>query len=149
MKLSTDRILTSHVGSLPRPDDVAELLYAKEHGESYDAQSFEARMDRAVADSVAGQRAIGLDIVNDGEVSKTGYATYVQDRLTGFSGDSPSLRFADLDAFPDYRRQMGQAAGTRRLRRPKCTGPVALADHAPIERDIARLQTALDASGAA
>jgi len=143
MKLSTDRILTSHVGSLPRPDDVADLLIAKEFGEPYDRDAFEARMDEAVAACVAEQRTLGIDIVNDGEIAKTGYATYIQDRLTGFSGDSPSLRFGDLSEFPDYRRRMAEAAGARRLQRPKCTGPVALADRAPLERDIARLKAAL------
>ena len=149
MKLSTDRILTTHVGSLPRPPDVAELLSKKEHGEPYDAAAFERRMDEAVAECVADQRALGIDIVNDGEISKTGYATYIQDRMSGFSGDSPSVLFADLSEFPDYRRQMGQAAGTRRLRRPRCTGPIALTDRAPLERDIARLSGAAKDTGAA
>lgn len=142
MKLSTDRILTTHVGSLPRPPDVAELLVKKEFGEAYDGDAFEARMDEAVADCVAEQRAVRIDIVNDGEMAKTGYATYMQDRLSGFSGDSPSVLFADLAEFPDYRKQMGQAASTRRLRRPKCTGPVTYADPAPLQRDLDRLAAA-------
>jgi 5-methyltetrahydropteroyltriglutamate--homocysteine methyltransferase len=148
MRLSTDRILTTHVGSLPRPDDVAALLEAKEFGEDYDARAFEARMDSAVAECVADQRAIGLDVINDGEITKTGYATYIQDRLSGFSGDSPSVLFDDLSEFPDYRRRMGQAAGARRLRRPQCTGPIALADTAPLARDIARLRSAMETEGA-
>ncbi len=86
MRTSTERILTTHVGSLPRPHDVAELLAAKEFGEDYDTVAFEDRMDRAVADCVADQCAIGLDVINDGEIAKTGYATYIQDRLSGFSG---------------------------------------------------------------
>ena len=142
MKLSTDRILTTHVGSLPRPPDVTELLNSKEHGEPYDADAYERRMDEAVADCVAEQRALGIDVINDGEISKTGYATYIQDRMSGFSGDSPSVLFADLSDFPDYRRQMGQAAGTRRLKRPRCTGPIALTDRAPLQRDVARLAAA-------
>ncbi len=148
MRLGTERILTTHVGSLPRPDDVAELLVAKEFGEDYDAAAFDSRMDRAVAECVADQRAIGIDVVNDGEIAKTGYATYIQDRLSGFSGDSPSVLFHDLSEFPDYRRRMGQAAGTRRLKRPKCTGPIALADRAPMMRDIARLERAVAEAGA-
>lgn len=147
MRLGSERILTTHVGSLPRPDDVAELLAAKEFGEDYDAAAFDSRMDRAVAECVADQRAIGIDVVNDGEIAKTGYATYVQDRLSGFSGDSPSVLFDDLSDFPDYRRRMGRAAGARRLRRPKCTGPVALADRAPMARDIARLRAAVAEAG--
>jgi 5-methyltetrahydropteroyltriglutamate--homocysteine methyltransferase len=148
MRHSSERILTTHVGSLPRPDDVAELLVAKEFGEDFDADAFEGRMDRAVAACVADQRAIGIDVINDGEIAKTGYATYIQDRLSGFSGDSPSVLFDDLSEFPDYRRKMGQAAGARRLRRPRCTGPIALADREPMTRDIARLQAAVAEAGA-
>ena len=148
MRTSTERILTTHVGSLPRPDDVAELLEAKEFGEDYDADAFESRMDQAVTDCVADQRAIGLDVINDGEIAKTGYATYIQDRLSGFSGDSPSVRFDDLSEFPDYRKKMGQAAGARRLRRPKCTGAVALSDRTPMQTDIARLDAAVTKTGA-
>ena len=148
MRTSTERILTTHVGSLPRPDDVAGLLAAKEFGEGYDPDVFDSRMDRAVAECVADQRAIGLDVINDGEIAKTGYATYIQDRLGGFSGDSPSVLFDDLSEFPDYRRRMGQAAGARRLRRPKCTGPVTLTDRAPMMADIARLDAAVAEAGA-
>ena len=143
------RIPTTHVGSLPRPDALAALLFAKEHGEEYDRDALDRLTDEAVRDAVADQRAIGLDIVNDGEVGRTGYATYIQDRLSGFSGESPSLRFDDLSDFPDYRRQMGRAAGTRRLHRPRCTGPVALRDRAPLAREIERLTAALDEAGAA
>ncbi len=125
------------------------LLHAKEHGEDYDADDFEARIDRAVAEIVAEQAAIGIDIVNDGEVGRTGYATYIQDRLSGFSGESPSLLFDDLGDFPDYRRQMGQAAGTRRLHRPRCTGPVAVRDRAPAAREIDRLTRTLAEAGIA
>ena len=148
MRTSTERILTTHVGSLPRPADVAELLAAKEFGKNYDTDTFETRMDSAVAESVTEQRAIGLDVINDGEITKTGYATYIQDRLSGFSGDSSSVLFDDLTDFPDYRHRMGQAARARRLRRPKCTGPVALIDRAPILRDIARLRAGITEAGA-
>ncbi len=143
------RILTTHVGSLPRPDALASLLLRKERGEDYDPGELDRLTDAAVREAVAGQRAIGLDIVNDGEVGRTGYATYVQDRLTGFSGESPSLRFDDLSDFPAWRRRMGEAAGTRRLHRPRCTGPVALADAAPLAREIGRLSAALADAGAA
>ena len=148
MRTSIERILTTHVGSLPRPGDVAELLAAKEFGKNYDTDTFETRMDSAVAESVTEQRAIGLDVINDGEITKTGYATYIQDRLSGFSGDSSSVLFDDLTDFPDYRHRMGQASRARRLRRPKCTGPVALIDRAPIQRDIARLRAGITEAGA-
>ena len=149
MRTSGARILTTHVGSLPRPDALAPLLLAKEHGADYDRDALDRLTEDAVRDAVAAQRAMGLDIVNDGEVGRTGYATYIQDRLSGFSGESPSLRFDDLGDFPEYRRQMGQAAGTRRLHRPRCTGPVALRDPAPLAREIERLTNALDGAGAA
>ena len=149
MRTGGERILTTHVGSLPRPDALAALLLRKEHGEDYDAGELDRLTGEAVRDAVAVQRAIGIDIVNDGEVGRTGYATYIQDRLSGFSGESPSLRFDDLGDFPAYRRQMGQAAGTRRLNRPRCTGPVALRDPAPLAREIDRLTAALGEAGVA
>ncbi len=149
MRSGGERILTTHVGSLPRPDALAALLLAKEHGEDHDRDALDRLTEEAVREAVADQRAIGIDIVNDGEVGRTGYATYIQDRLSGFSGESPSLRFDDLGDFPGYRRQMGQAAGTRRLNRPRCTGPVELRDPAPLAREIERLTAALDAAGVA
>ena len=103
-------VRTTHVGSLPRPADLSALLDAKEHGRVFDENDFAAAADRAVAEAVARQLAVGIDVVNDGEMARTGYATYVQDRLSGFSGDSPSLRFDDLSDFPDYRRRMAEAA---------------------------------------
>ncbi len=147
MRTGGERILTTHVGSLPRPDALAALLLRKEHGEDYDVGELDRLTGEAVREAVADQRAIGLDIVNDGEVGRTGYATYIQDRLSGFSGESPSLRFDDLGDFPAYRRQMGQAAGTRRLHRPRCTGPVAVRDTAPLAREIERLTAALGDAG--
>ena len=122
MKRSTERILTTHVGSLPRPAEVMAFLNAKESGEPYDSAGYDACMRRAVRDVVAEQVALGIDVVSDGEASKPGYATYVKDRLTGFSGDSPPIHFADLDGFPKYRVRMGQAAGVRRVVRARCTG---------------------------
>ena len=149
MRTGGERILTTHVGSLPRPDALAALLLRKEHGEDYDAGELDRLTGEAVQEAVADQRAIGLDIINDGEVGRTGYATYVQDRLSGFSGESPSLRFDDLGDFPAYRRRMGQAAGTRRLHRPRCTGPVSVRDAAPLAREIEQLTAALGKTGVA
>ena len=149
MRTSNGRILTTHVGSLPRPDALAAVLLRKEHGEDYDDAELDRLTGEAVREAVADQLAIGLHIVNDGEVGRTGYATYIHDRLSGFSGESPSLLFDDLSDFPEYRRQMGQAAGTRRLHRPRCTGPVELRDIAPLAREIERLTSALGESGLA
>ena len=123
MRRSTERILTTHVGSLPRPDDVMDFLVTKDAGEPYDHAAYDACMRRAVHDIVAEQVALGIDVVSDGEASKPGYATYIQDRLTGFSGESPPIHFADLAGFPKYRVRMGQAAAVRRVVRSRCTGP--------------------------
>src|SRR5271168_4684288 len=87
MKISTDRILTTHVGSLPRPQALADLLVKKDHGETYDHAEMTRQVHQAVADIVARQVATGIDVVSDGEASKIGYATYIKDRLTGFGGE--------------------------------------------------------------
>ena len=142
MKRSTDRILTTHVGSLPRPQDLEDLLYKVEFGEDYDAAEFDKVVTRAVADIVAAQRKWGLDIINDGEMSKTGYATYIQQRLDGFSGDSPSVRFDDLSGFPGYRKMLARMADTRRLNRPCCTGEVVIRDREPMRKDLENLAAA-------
>ena len=148
MKHSSERILTTHVGSLPRPDDVMDFLTAKESGAPYDRAAFDSCMRRAVRDVVAEQVALGIDVVSDGEASKPGYATYIQDRLTGFSGTSPPIHFADLDGFPKYRVRMGQAAAVRRIVRARCTGPVAVRDTLALEADLENFRDALDASEA-
>ena len=148
MKHSSERILTTHVGSLPRPDDAMDFLTAKETGEPYDRAAFDSCMRRAVRDVVAEQVALGIDVVSDGEASKPGYATYIQDRLTGFSGTSPPIHFADLDGFPKYRVRMGQAAAVRRIVRARCTGPVAVRDTLALEADLENFRDALDASEA-
>jgi 5-methyltetrahydropteroyltriglutamate--homocysteine methyltransferase len=148
MQTSTDRILTTHVGSMPRPEDLADLLYKVEFGEPYDQSEFERSVREAVGDIVAKQRDWGLDIINDGEMGKTGYATYIQQRLDGFSGESASIRFDDMTNFPEYRREQAKAAGTRRLNRPCCTGAVTVRDRAPLERDIENLKATSADAGA-
>jgi 5-methyltetrahydropteroyltriglutamate--homocysteine methyltransferase len=149
MKTSTDRILVTHVGSLPRPQGVVDILARKEAGEPYDGAAFDAVMRDAVAEIVRKQRTAGVDVVSDGEQSKPSYATYIKDRLSGFSGDSPAMRGADLEDFPGYfRKLMARRAAAVKLARPCCTGPVAVRDRAPLEADLARFRAALDASGA-
>ncbi len=146
---SPDRILTTHVGSLPRRQAVVDLLARKEGGEPYDATEFDRVMAEAVREVVARQRACGIDIVSDGEQSKPSYATYIKDRLTGFSGNSKPVRGADLDEFPEYlARLMSRRAGAVKLARPCCTGPIAVKDRAPLEADLARFAAALDRPGA-
>ncbi len=148
MLVSSERILTTHTGSLPRPEHVMELLDARERGDTVSAAAFDETVGAVVSEVVARQVAAGVDIVSDGEMSKVGYATYVKDRLTGFGGESAPVWFKDLDDFPEYRRKMGQAAGTRKLVRPSCTGAVARKDLTPVEQDIAHLKAALDKSAA-
>ena len=148
MKLSTERILTTHVGSLPRPPDVSEMLLAKEEGTLADQAAFDACMERAVADAVRQQVDAGIDIVSDGEMSKIGYATYIRDRLDGFSGDSPRRVPADLALYPEYLKRIAAHGGTARVRRALCTGEISIKDEAPLERDIANMAAALADSGA-
>ncbi len=148
MKTSTDRILTTHVGSLPRPETLEGLLYKVEFSEPYDPDEFDREVTKAVADVVALQREWGLDIVNDGEMSKTGYATYIQQRLDGFSGESPSVRFDDLSGFPGYRKMLARMADTRRLNRPCCTGEVVIRDREPLRKDLENLTAAAEGSDA-
>jgi 5-methyltetrahydropteroyltriglutamate--homocysteine methyltransferase len=143
MKRSTDRILTTHVGSLPRPQDVVDLLFAQDRGDPVDGAQFEATMKRAVNDAVSKQAEAGLDVASDGEMSKISYATYIRHRLTGFEGDSPRPTPQDLDDYPEYRDRLVKAGHSATYRRPVCKGPIAVRDLKPLQNDIARMQHAL------
>jgi 5-methyltetrahydropteroyltriglutamate--homocysteine methyltransferase len=149
VKLSRDRILTTHVGSLPRSAAVSEMVYAEEHGAARDPQQFHAVIAAAVRAAVARQRAAGIDVVSDGEMSKISYATYIRHRLTGFDGDSPRRVPQDLDDYPAYRDRAAKGGATPSYRRPRCVGPVAVKTRAPLDADIATMQAALAGSGAA
>ncbi len=141
MLRSTDRILTTHVGSLPRPDDVMQLLVAREQGTLQDEAAFEKRIREAVADCVRLQRDAGIDIVNDGEWSKPDYSTYVKDRFTGFEGEStPQLPSRDLLEFPEFAPY--RVAGLNVVTRPMCNGPIAWKDFSAVQRDIVNLRAA-------
>src|SRR5580704_7110327 len=144
MKLSTDRILTTHVGSLPRPQPLVDLLIRKDRGEPYDPAEFARQVRQAVADIVARQVAIGIDVVSDGESSKVGYATYIKDRLTGFGGEpfvpKPNL---DVAAFPDFRARMTQFTGPQVFRRLCCIADIQLSDHEAVKIDIANFKAAI------
>ena len=142
MQTSTDRILTTHVGSMPRPEELTEILYKIEFNEPYENNNFIALLESSVSSIVSAQIEWGLDIINDGEMGKTGYSTYIQQRLDGFSGESASIRFDDMSNFPEYRRNQAKAAGTRRLNRPCCTGEIKIRDREPLLRDIHNLKTA-------
>ena len=148
MKRSTDRILTTHVGSLPRPDDVAALLLKKEREEPYDPAELDALVRRGVAEIVARQRDAGVDVVSDGEMSKVAYSTYAKDRLTGFEGDSPRRPNLDVAPYPAFREKMARMTGDQPMRRPQCVGPVQVKDRAPLEKDLANFKAALDGAGA-
>jgi len=143
-----DRILTTHVGSLPRPADVVELLFALDRGEERDAALVEEALQRSVNDAVRMQEDAGLDIVSDGEMSKISYATYVRHRLTGFDGDSARPTPQDLDDFPRFRDRLVSEGHSPTYRRPVCVGPIGLKDCTPVVRDITRLQRALTGSTA-
>ncbi len=147
MKLSTDRILTTHVGSLPRPDDVAELLLEKERGEPYDEDELDARVARGVAAIVAKQKEAGVDIVSDGEMSKVAYSTYAKDRLTGFEGDSERRLNLDVAPYPIFREKMARMTGAQPMRRPQCVAPIEVKDREPLRKDLANYKAALNGAG--
>ncbi|MEO1312612.1 MAG: cobalamin-independent methionine synthase II family protein [Pseudomonadota bacterium] len=143
------KILTTHAGSLPRDQEVVDYIFARERGESFDQAAFDATMERHVLDAVQKQLAAGVGIVSDGEMSKISYATYVKDRYTGFSGDSPRNAPADLKKFPSFLNRLAQAGGTAKYARPMCTGPVASKNNGELEKDIAHLKAAMQAHDAA
>lgn len=149
MQLSTDRILTTHVGSLPRDPTVLEFLLARERGETYDRAAFEQTLAAAVDAVVERQRRIGIDVVNDGEMSKIGYATYVKDRLSGFEGHHPRLPSLDLAPHPEFREAMARMVGQQSFKRAACVGPVERVDRTALEIDIANSRRALAAHAAA
>ena len=147
MKTSADRILTTHVGSLPRPLDLCDLLHAKERGDAgFDRAAFEARAAEATAEAVKRQVETGIDIVSDGEMSKISYATYVGDRLSGFGGDSPRKAPADLEAFPSFLARQAKGGGTPTYKRPMCTGEIAVKDEAPLRHDLHAMTAAVKAA---
>lgn len=142
--LSRDRILTTHVGSLPRPDEVCDLLRAKVEGRPPAVGVFDRTVSEAVSAVVGRQKEAGIDIVSDGEFSKLGYANYFADRLSGFEGDSPRVPGADLAAFPNYAKKLGERRKSALpLPRPCCTGPIEVKDRQPLEDDIQRFTSAV------
>ena len=143
MQKSTNKILTTHTGSLPRPEDLQHMLEAQDRGEQIDRVAFEARVREAVKEVVQRQASCGIDVVNDGEMSKISYSTYVKDRLTGFDDRtalSPSLRL-DLPEFPGFAKRVG--AVLLDYARPACTGPISYRGQADVARDIANLKAAV------
>jgi len=143
MKRSTERFLTTHTGSLPRPDDLVQIMFAKEEGLRVDAATLKARIRAAVAAVVESQVEAGIDIVNDGEMSKPSYATYIKDRLHGFDGESRPLVYQDLVGFPEFARRVFGDPGRSRRRTPGCDGPISVGDLQAPENDVANLTLAL------
>jgi 5-methyltetrahydropteroyltriglutamate--homocysteine methyltransferase len=144
MKTSQDRILTTHVGSLPRPPAVRQMLVRKDQGEPVDKEELAGLVRQAVADIVRRQVAVGVDIVNDGEMSKPGYSTYIADRLSGFAGHEPAKPRLDTREHPNFVAALERMTGTNVARRAVCVGPVAVRDREPLAQDLANLRAALD-----
>ena len=138
------RILTTHVGSLPRSQPVVDQIFAREKGQAIDEPAFDAIIAAAVDACVARQVAAGVDIVSDGEMSKISYATYIKDRFTGFDGDSPRRTPADLTEFPGFMDRLRHSGGTPNYRRPCCVGPIGVKTLEPLHKDIAHLKAAAE-----
>jgi 5-methyltetrahydropteroyltriglutamate--homocysteine methyltransferase len=145
MKRSTERILTTHTGSLPRPEDLIRMMFAKEEGVPVDPVALGDRIRAAVAEVVAKQVQAGIDVVNDGEMSKPSYATYVKDRLHGFGGASHPLQYQDLVDFPGMAKRVFGDPGRARRKTPACTGPISVRDPRAASADTDNLRGALAA----
>ena len=130
MALGAERFLTTHTGSLPRPDDLIRMMFAKEEGVPVDPAALTARIGEAVAEVVKKQADAGIDLINDGEMSKPSYATYVKDRVTGFGGTSNTFVYQDLAEFPRLAQRVFGDPGRSRRKTPACTGPIGIADPA-------------------
>jgi 5-methyltetrahydropteroyltriglutamate--homocysteine methyltransferase len=141
------RILTTHVGSLPRTQEVVDFIFARERRESFVQADFDAAMSSAVLETVKKQVDAGVDIVSDGETSKISYATYVKDRYTGFDGDSPRNTPADLKLFPKFLARLANDGGTPKYARPMCVGEVRSKGQGELEQDIANLKAAMSKHG--
>jgi 5-methyltetrahydropteroyltriglutamate--homocysteine methyltransferase len=155
MKRSTDRILTTHVGSLPRPRDLLAMTFARDRGQPYDETAYATRLGTAVNEVVETQVKVGLDVIDDGEFGKAGFMHYVNQRLGGFElrTDAPRRNpFAgsrEFRAFPEYYESVGLGTGGPAAQAPRltCTGPVSYKGHAELQRDIANLKAAMARAG--
>jgi len=143
MMESTNRFLTTHTGSLPRPDDLVSIMYAKEEGQNIDHAELGEQIRAAVAEVVAKQRKAGIDIINDGEVSKPSYATYVKDRLSGFGGTGNTFVYQDLVEFPNLAKRVFGDPGRSRRKTPACNGAITVSDSAAVRIDVENLRSAL------
>src|SRR3954447_18698639 len=138
------RILTTHVGSLPRPDDLIRTMFAKQEGVPVDAVALEQRTREAVVEVVARQRECGVDVVSDGELGKPSYVTYITDRLDGFGGTSQPLTYADLVDFPELQKRVFGDPGRSRRRPPACDAPIAVRNPGAAREDTEHLAAAVE-----
>ena len=136
------RVLTTHVGSLPRDAELTELLFSAERGDTVDPARFDAVATAAVDRAIERQVAVGIDLVSDGEMSKISYATYIKDRISGFGGDSPRRAPADLEQFPTFLARQAARGGTPSYRRPRCLSEVRHVTLQPVQDDLRRLSEA-------
>jgi len=143
MKRSTERFLTTHTGSLPRPADLIKMMFAKEEGVPIDRAALGARVKSAVAEVVKKQTDAGVDVVNDGELSKPSYATYVKDRLAGFGGASQSFIYQDLVDFPELAKRVFGDPGRSRRKTPGCNAAITVADPVAARSDTENLKAAI------
>ena len=145
MLRSTDRILTTHVGSLPRPQAVTDVLFAREGSGSMPPNADKVIRD-AVIEIVRRQVEVGIDIVSDGEMGKISYATYIKDRLSGFDGDTPREPGQDLVEHPRLLEKLAKLGSTAKYRRPKCVAEIKVKDLGPMQEDIANFNAAIAAN---
>src|SRR3954454_15323131 len=140
---STDRFLTTHTGSLPRPGELIQMMYAKESGVPVDGAALGRRVREAVAEVVKKQAEAGIDVINDGEMSKPSYATYVKDRLAGFGGTGNTFVYQDLAQFPNLAKRVFGDPGRSRRKTPACNAPVHVRDPEAATTDVGNLKAAL------
>jgi 5-methyltetrahydropteroyltriglutamate--homocysteine methyltransferase len=143
MKRSTERFLTTHTGSLPRPDDLVRIMYAREEGVPVERDALDRRIALAVDEVVRKQAEAGIDVVNDGEMSKPSYATYIKDRLAGFGGTGNTFVYQDLASFPRLAQRVFGDPGRSRRKTPACNAAISVRDPDAARTDVAHLQAAL------
>jgi 5-methyltetrahydropteroyltriglutamate--homocysteine methyltransferase len=143
LKASVDRILTTHVGSLPRSQAVVDVLFARDRGTLHDASAAASTIAQAVSDVVRRQVESGVDVVSDGEMSKISYATYIKDRLTGFAGDTPREPGQDLVEFPRILKRLADLGATAKYTRPRCVGEIRVKNSQPLQADVANMKAAI------
>ena len=146
MKASSERILVTHVGSLPRSQAVTDVLFARDRGDSGDAAAGNATIADAVRDVVRRQVEAGVDVVSDGEMSKISYATYIKNRLTGFAGDTPREPGQDLVEFPRILKRLAEGGATAKYQRPRCVGEIRVSSLEPAQTDVQNMKAAASAA---